>query len=166
MKHTSYLLLLAALPALLTACGTASEATNDSVYWLEEAQRQQQKQKMATGTSDINYLGYGITVSHETRTEAVSSVEMDDYSHYKTIYEYLQGRVAGVLVVGDKIYIRGFNSIYASMEPLFIVDGVAVEDISWISPRDVKRIDVLKDSAACALYGSRGANGVIIITMK
>ena len=163
--NTRTLLHFAAL-ALLTACGTASEATNDSVYWLEEAQRQQQKQKMASGTSDTNYLGYGITVSHESRTEAVSSVEMDDYSHYKNIYDYLQGRVAGLQVIGNHIYIRGFNSILASMEPLFIVDGVAVEDISWIPPQDVKRIDVLKDSAACSLYGTRGANGVIIITMK
>lgn len=151
--------------ALLSACGTTAPATNDPVYWLEQAQRQQQL-KMVTGTSDTNYLGYGITVSHDSRTEAVSSVEMDDYAHYKNIYDYLQGRVAGLQVIGGKIYIRGFNSILSSMEPLYIVDGVAVDDISWIAPQDVKRIDVLKDSAACSLYGTRGANGVIIITMK
>lgn len=164
MKHATPLFLLAAL-TVPAACGTTSPQNEDPVYWLEQAQRQQQL-KMATGTSDTNYLGYGITVSHDSRTEAVSSVEMDDYTHYKTIYEYLQGRVAGLQVSGNKVLIRGTNSIFASTEPLFVVDGVAMEDISWINPQDVKRIDVLKDSASCSLYGSRGANGVILITMK
>ena len=51
-------------------------------------------------------------------------------------------------------------------DPLFIVDGSAVSSIEWINPHDVKSIDVLKDAAATSIYGSRGANGVIIINLK
>lgn len=111
-------------------------------------------------------LGYGIVVTDGSKTEAVSTVEMNELAPYRTIYEYLAGRVAGVIVHGDKITIRGISTINASTDPLFIVDGTAVPDISWLNPRDVKTVDVLKDGAACSIYGSRGANGVIVITTK
>ena len=77
----------------------------------------------------------------------------------------IQGKCAGVQVSGHSIIIRGKNSINLSSEPLFVVDGVAVEDVSYINPREVKNITVLKDSAA-SIYGVRGANGVILITLK
>ena len=64
-----------------------------------------------------------------------------------------------------KYVIRGINSINASTDPLFIVDGSAVNDISYLSPKDVKSVEVLKDASA-SIYGSRGACGVIIITTK
>ena len=84
---------------------------------------------------------------------------------YRDIYEMIQGKCAGVQVTGRSITIRGKNSINLSTEPLFVVDGVAVEDVSHINPREVKNITVLKDSAA-SIYGVRGANGVILITLK
>lgn len=82
----------------------------------------------------------------------------------------LIGEVAGVRVdmTGNNsanIYIRGKNSISGSSQPLFIVDGSEVSDISYLNPNDVDRIDVLKDASA-AIYGVRGANGVIVITTK
>ena len=63
------------------------------------------------------------------------------------------------------ILIRGINSITSSTEPLILVDGVEVHDISYLNPRDVRSVDVLKDGSA-AIYGSRGGNGVILLTLK
>ena len=77
----------------------------------------------------------------------------------------IQGRCAGVVVSGNSIVIRGIGTITLSSEPLFVVDGVEMRDISHINPKEVKDIQILKDSAA-AIYGSRGANGVILITLK
>ena len=140
-----FLLILLAVP---TACGTS----NNLVDILAEHK--------------THNLGYGIVVTDGSKTESVSTVEMDENQPYRTIYEFLAGRVAGVVVQGEKVTIRGVNSINASTDPLFIVNGSPAESISWINPKDVKTIDVLKDGAACSLYGSRGANGVIIITTK
>lgn len=112
-------------------------------------------------------LGYGLQVTDENRTQAVGHVDMEKQTEtYRDIYSYLQGKVAGVVVQGGKVYIRGINSINSGTDPLFVVDGIAVEDISWINPHDVKSIDVLKDSSATSMYGVRGANGVIVITTK
>ena len=74
--------------------------------------------------------------------------------------------MAGVEVVGTSIRIRGERSINSSNEPLIIVDGMETSDISDISPEEVQTIDVLKDASTTALYGSRGANGVILITTR
>ena len=134
--------------ALLLSCGTS----NNLVDILAEHR--------------THNLGYGIVVTDGSKTESVTTVEMSELAPYRTIYEFLAGRVAGVMVQGEKVTIRGINSINASTDPLFIVNGTAVTDISWLNPRDVKTVDVLKDGAACSLYGSRGANGVIIITTK
>lgn len=112
-------------------------------------------------------LGYGIVVNDANKTESVATVPVDNsLSSYRTVYEYIQGRVPGVQVKGDKIYIRGINSVNSSTDPLILVDGSVCEDISWINPGDIKSIDVLKDAASCALYGTRGANGVIIINLR
>lgn len=61
---------------------------------------------------------------------------------------------------------RGINSINSDTEPLIIVDGSPQSNIDWINPNDVRSIDVLKDAGSTAIYGSRGANGVIIINLK
>jgi TonB-dependent SusC/RagA subfamily outer membrane receptor len=89
---------------------------------------------------------------------------------YNTIYDYLEGRVPGLRIIRNNggtpsILIRGINSITSSTEPLILVDGVEVHDISYLNPRDVRSVDVLKDGSA-AIYGSRGGNGVILITLK
>jgi len=139
-----------AIPALLlvlSACGATAPLARQ-----EEAK-------------EVN-IGYG-TAPQETISSAVSSVPVNtDSVPYADIYEMLQGKASGVVVTGKSVKIRGVNSIYSSTEPLFIVDGSPMSDISSINPRDVKSIDVLKDAASCAIYGNRGANGVIIITTK
>ena len=117
-------------------------------------------------------IGYG-KVPKSKLTNSVSKVNIkeDEVSSYSTIYDYLRGRVAGLYVgpssVGGtpEMRIRGTNSINMSNQPLIIVDGVEMTNISWINPRDVRNVEVLKD-AGSSIYGVRGANGVIIITTR
>lgn len=112
-------------------------------------------------------IGYGGEVTDSEKTSAISTVEIGESAvAYRDIYEYLQGKVPGVIVRGEKIIIRGVNTLVLDSDPLFIVDGVPVDGIGWVNPNNVKSITVLKDSSACSIYGSRGANGVIIITTK
>lgn len=92
------------------------------------------------------------------------------------VLKALQGRVAGVRIArapdgSIAVRIRGAISIHGSSEPLYIVDGMPIEpgpggSLSGINPSDIESIKVLKDAAETAMYGSRGANGVIIITTK
>jgi TonB-dependent SusC/RagA subfamily outer membrane receptor len=85
---------------------------------------------------------------------------------YRTIYDMMRGRIAGVTVQQDNtIIIRGINSIRNNTEPLFIVDGNVVSSIDFIVPNEVLSINVLKDAEA-SIYGSRGASGVIVIKLK
>ena len=116
-------------------------------------------------------IGYGET-TQDKLTYAVSSLELNEAekSSYSTIYDYLEGRVPGVQVIktgtaSATVIIRGVNFSNSSTEPLFIVDGVTVTDISSLNPHDVKSVTVLKDASA-SIYGVRGANGVIVITTK
>ena len=98
-------------------------------------------------------------------TGSISKVKMDNNRTYNNIYEFLQGKVPGVQVVGETIRIRGINSINSSSDPLILVDGVEMTDISALNPRDVAHVEVLKDASA-SIYGVRGGNGVILITTK
>jgi TonB-dependent SusC/RagA subfamily outer membrane receptor len=93
----------------------------------------------------------------------------------QSIEEILKGRVAGVSVTrtegGIAVRIRGATSIYGSNEPLYVLDGVAIQPgpggaLTGIDPYDIESIEVLKDPADTALYGMRGANGVIVIKTK
>ena len=101
-------------------------------------------------------------------TYSVSSVKMtrEEAQIYSSMYDYLRGKVAGVMVEGKKITIRGVNSINSSTDPLILLDGMVIEDLDTVNPHDVKSVDVLKDAGSAAIYGSRGANGVILITTK
>ena len=116
------------------------------------------------GEEEVN-IGYQ-KIKKKDSTAATAKLNVERGSGYSNIYEYLQGRVAGVEVVGTSIRIRGDHSINSSNEPLIIVDGMEVGDISDLSPEEVETIDVLKNAATTALYGSRGANGVILITTR
>jgi len=112
-------------------------------------------------------VGYG-SVNKDDLTSSVSKLDVDEkvINAYSNIYDYLQGRVPGLMVTPDhKIVIRGINSINLSSDPLILVDGVEVTDLSGLSPNDVESVSVLKDGSA-AIYGVRGANGVILITTK
>lgn len=117
--------------------------------------------------TDVN-IGYG-TVKKSDLTTSVATLDMErdtQTKSYSDMYEYLQGRVPGLQVTPDKrIIIRGIGSINSSTEPLILVDGAEVSDLSTINPHDVKTVDVLKDGSS-SIYGVRGANGVILITTK
>ncbi len=82
---------------------------------------------------------------------------------YTDIYEYLRGKVPGLVVEGTNVYIRGIGTFNSSTAPMFIVDGVNVQSIAHISPQEVESVEVIKDASASA-YGFRAANGVIKIT--
>lgn len=123
--------------------------------------------KVPREDSEVN-IGYGM-VKRGDLTTSVSSLDTEkelSVKSYADMYEYLQGRVPGLQVTADKrILIRGINSINLSTDPLILVDGVEITDLSTINPNDVKSVDVLKD-ASSSIYGVRGANGVILITTK
>jgi TonB-dependent SusC/RagA subfamily outer membrane receptor len=89
----------------------------------------------------------------------------NDYAMYTNIYDLIRAKLPGVEVSGSSIRIRGAGSFMADTQPLFVVDGVDVPDISHISPGEVASIDILKGPDA-SIYGSRGANGVILIYLK
>ncbi len=120
-------------------------------------------------------IGYGTSKKGDL-TGAVSVVQMDEIENapVTSVSQALQGRIAGAEfnsgsgTPGDEgsIRIRGSRSISAGNEPLIVVDGVvdAVSSLSDINPSDIKSISVLKDVSSTAIYGSRGANGVILIT--
>ena len=123
---------------------------------------------------DVVVVGYG-TVKKRDLTGAVSSVKSDDITIAPTsnVMEALQGKVAGMDITkgsgevgsGVNILLRGSRSIYGSNAPLFIIDGFA-GNYDEINPADIESIDVLKDASSTAIYGSSGANGVVIITTK
>lgn len=114
-------------------------------------------------------LGYERT-SKNVLTGSVGQVKNKNTRVYNTIYDYFRENVAGVIVESSdgqnaKIYIRGLSTINSPTDPLFIVDGVEVDDISMINPYEVDSVTVLKDTDA-AMYGVRGTNGVVIINLK
>ena len=124
---------------------------------------------------DVVVVGYA-TVQRKDLIGSVSSVSAETLSSQPTtsVTEALAGKMAGVQVTtteGDpdaeiKIRVRGGGSITQDSSPLYIVDGFPVESISDIPSSDIQSIDVLKDAFSTAIYGSRGANGVIIVTTK
>ena len=120
----------------------------------------------AAQESDKVNVGYG-TVDRKSMTTNVGQIDGTNpkYDSYPNIYEMIKGEVAGVQVSGTKITIQGVTSINSGTDPLLVVDGMAVGSIADISPRIVKSIEVLKGPSA-SIYGSRGANGVILITLK
>ena len=109
-------------------------------------------------------VGYG-TLDQKDLLSPVSTIDVrgHKYAAYKDIYEILKG-TPGVIVRGNSVQINGPSSLYASNEPLYVVDGMSVESINWITPIMVESISVLKGSST-SIYGSRGANGVILITL-
>ncbi len=124
---------------------------------------------------EVVVVGYG-TVKKSDLTGSVASIGGDDLRKVPvaTVAESLTGRLAGVQVTTTEgspdaeinIRVRGGGSITQDNAPLYIVDGFPVATISDISTSDIKTIDVLKDASSTAIYGSRGANGVVIITTK
>ena len=109
-------------------------------------------------------VGYG-TQDRDKLTTSVSNlkVKKTDAQTYSSIYDYLRGRVPGVMVTSDnRIIIRGIGTNSGNTDPLILVDGVETTDLSGINPSDVESVDVIKDGSS-AIYGMQGANGVVII---
>ncbi|MGL4293694.1 MAG: SusC/RagA family TonB-linked outer membrane protein [Bacteroidales bacterium] len=130
----------------------------------------------AVQLEEVVAIGYN-TVKRKDLTGSVSSVKAEDLVKVPTsdVSQALAGRIAGVMVTRNdgepgasmSIRVRGGISITQSNEPLYVIDGFPSEDgMGSLDPADIESIDVLKDASATAIYGSRGANGVIVITTK
>ncbi|MCM1077577.1 MAG: TonB-dependent receptor [Bacteroides sp.] len=123
---------------------------------------------------EVVVIGYG-TMKRKDVTGAVTSMKNSDVviSPTNNVMEALQGKVAGMDItkgsgeIGSdvSILLRGSRSIYGSNEPLFIIDGIP-GSYSQVNPSDIESVDILKDASSTAIYGSAGANGVVIITTK
>ncbi len=134
--------------------------------------------------SEIVVVGYGTQESKDI-TGSVKSIKSEDFNRgiINSPEQLLQGKVAGVNVTSASgepgspqgITIRGQGSVRSGSTPLFVVDGVALDNsgtggagnpLNFLNPQDIESMDVLKDASATAIYGARGANGVILITTK
>lgn len=107
------------------------------------------------------------TFDKSKSSSGISRIKPNDtqISGYTNIIDYIEGRVPGVYVTpSGELRVRGMSA-RDDEEPLYVVDGATVFDISYINPADVKSIDVLKGASA-AIYGMRGEHGVIVITLK
>lgn len=123
---------------------------------------------------EVVVIGYG-TVKKSDLTGSVSSLKGDDVTKITSLNpeQGLQGKVTGVQVSSTSgapgalpsIRIRGVGT-FNNSSPIFVVDGVILDDISFLNGNDIASMEVLKDASATAIYGSRGANGVIIVTTK
>lgn len=150
-------------------------------------------ERKRSSLDEVVVIGYG-TVKKGDLTGAVSSVKADVFEQSKqsSFINSLQGRVAGLQITsgtgepgsGSKILIRGANSISGDSRPLIVIDGIPVNEsdapiansrfgansprdpLSSINPADIISIDVLKDASSTAIYGARGANGVIVVTTR
>lgn len=163
MKRTSRflaLLLSACLLGTMTGCASSNSTTakNDDDEIVDTGYGQQKKGDTTGSVETVN--------AEDTETDAPPA----------RVSDLLKGRVSGVEVTeapggGIRVRIRGAQSITGSNDPLYVVDDLPIQadpggTISFLNPRDIESITVLKDASATALYGSRGANGVIVITTK
>ena len=148
----------------------------------------------ASGLTEVVVIGYG-TARKKDLTGAVASVQAKDFNKgtYTSPDQLIQGKAAGVLVINNTgqpggsttVRIRGSSSIRSGNQPLFVVDGVPLaggsarpgsqggefgsdggNPLNYLNPNDISSMEILKDASATAIYGSRGANGVIIINTK
>lgn len=131
-------------------------------------------QEEASSLDEIVIVGYG-TSTKKDLTGAISSLNGADFQNIPvtSAEKAIQGRIAGVQVVRNggapggstSVRIRGTGTVNNS-EPLYVIDGVPTSGIDGINPNDIKSIEVLKDASASAIYGTRAANGVVIVTTK
>lgn len=147
------------------------EATSDGINPITVS-----LQKEDNSLEDVVVIGYG-TAKKKDLTGSVASVGTKDLKDVpvNTVAEALAGRLAGVQVTTTEgrpgadilVRVRGGGSISQDNSPLYIVDGIPVDNaLSLISPQEIESINVLKDAASTAVYGARGANGVVVITTK
>ncbi len=124
---------------------------------------------------EVVVTGYGTQKSREV-TSSITSIKAADFNkgNVNDVSQLLQGKVPGLVIArpgadpngGFNIRLRGLSTVGASTEPLVVIDGVLGGDLNSIEPQDIASIDVLKDGSASAIYGTRGASGVILVTTK
>ena len=143
-----------------------------------------QLKNTSTTLDDVVVIGYGVAKKNDL-TGSVTAIKPDEKNHalVTSAQEMMQGKIAGVNVTtsnggpggGATIRIRGGSSLNASNDPLIVIDGMAMDNqgvkgapngLAMVNPNDIESFTVLKDASATAIYGSRGSNGVIIITTK
>lgn len=130
---------------------------------------------LTAGIDEVVVVGYGTTTKQDL-TAAVSTIKPEALSERTmvSLADAMRGKAAGVQIMQDDgtpgssftFRIRGASSISAGSTPLFVIDGVLQENADNISPGDVASIEILKDASGTAMYGARGANGVVMITTK
>ncbi|MBA4746335.1 MAG: TonB-dependent receptor [Muricauda sp.] len=120
----------------------------------------------AVAMDEIVVVGYG-SVQKSDLTGAVASISSEDLGDRQatSVAGLIQGRAPGVDATGGKIRIRGITT-FNNTDPLVVIDGFLGGDLSTVNPNDIENIEVLKDASSTAIYGSRGANGVILVTTK
>jgi TonB-dependent starch-binding outer membrane protein SusC len=143
--------------------------------------------QLATDTEaleEVVVVGYG-TQKRSDVTGAIASVKSEDFNKgvFNNAGELLQGKLAGVNIsansgepgAAQNVIIRGMGSLRSGTQPLYVVDGLLLDNsstglatnpLNFLNPADIETIDVLKDASAAAVYGSRAANGVVVITTK
>src|SRR5207247_7739081 len=132
-------------------------------------------QPLPVALQEVVVVGYGTQVRRDI-TGSISSVAATELKTTPTVNTIgaIQGPVAGVDIIttgqkpgdGVRVRVRGARSIKAGNDPLYVVDGIPAAGVTDLSPNDIASIEVLKDASATAIYGSRGANGVVLITTR
>lgn len=124
--------------------------------------------------SEVVVVGYGTAESRDL-AGSISNIQAEEINDSPTtsVLQAAQGKLPGVQIINNgspgsigQVRIRGAISVLGGADPLYVVDGVITRDISGIDNQDIKSMDVLKDASSTAIYGARGANGVVIITTK
>ena len=125
---------------------------------------------------EVVVVGYG-TMRKSDVTGSIGVAKGDDLTKNQNFsaLDNLRGKVSGVNIFSNssqpgaysnRVVIRGMATINASSNPLYVVDGVVMENFDLVNPNDIESMEVLKDASAAAIYGARGANGVIMVTTK
>src|SRR5690606_13220244 len=130
----------------------------------------------ASTLDEVVVVGYG-TMRKSDVTGSISIAKGEDMIKAQNFspLDNLRGKAAGVNIYSNssqpgayanRVVIRGMATINSSSNPLYVVDGVVMEDFHLLNPNDIERIEVLKDASSAAIYGARGANGVILVSTK
>lgn len=131
--------------------------------------------EQGTQLDEVVVTGYGTAKSKEV-TGSITSVKAEDFNqgNVNDVNQLLQGKVAGLVISrpgadpngGFNVRLRGLSSVGANNSPLVVIDGVLGGDLNSVEPQDIASIDILQDGSAAAIYGTRGAAGVIVVTTK
>jgi iron complex outermembrane receptor protein len=131
--------------------------------------------EQGTQLDEVVVTGYGTAKAKEV-TGSITSVKAEDFNqgNVNDVNQLLQGKVAGLVISrpgadpngGFNVRLRGLSSVGANNSPLVVIDGVLGGDLNSVEPQDIASIDILQDGSAAAIYGTRGAAGVIVVTTK